>query len=347
MKILLSSETLYPFTGGGDVAFKNILEDLHRRGHEVHALYIGESFDTKINLHPQNIKKPIGQWYSSVALIKKWKQILDSKIKEINPDWVMTRDLFIPVSIEVAKKNNVKVLTLIRNTYHLSINAFMPFGLGQFKYYIQYPFYRYLKSYTKRFLKESDIICESTNFMKRLTEKEYGVKTKVFMSLIKMDKNKIDTTNEYITMINPAKHKGYDIFRKAAKKCPNKKFLVVGKNINEPIENIKVLPWTNNMKEDVYSQTRALCVPSLWAEPLGNVIQEGMAFLLPSIVSNKGGLPEGAIPDLVVHNYNDVDEWVEKFILVHEKDYTSQLRELRKEFSYEVQIKRLLDILNK
>lgn len=52
--------------------------------------------------------------------------------------------------------------------------------------------------------------------------------------------------------------------------------------------------------DDVYgllSATDVLCVPSVWEEPLGNVVQEAKLAGVPSVVFPSGGLPELVVED--------------------------------------------------
>lgn len=342
MKILFSCETLDPKEGGADRSTKILLDELTNQGHEAHAIYVGSKFDAKYHLHPQKIKRERGMWYRGWSLSGKWKKILDAKIKEVKPDWIVTHDLLLPVSIDVAKQNNVKVLAYLRNVLHLSINGFMPFNL---KPYLQYPFFRWHKNYTKKVLEKADAVCLVTKAMKRITEKEYNVNAVVLHPYVKeIEKNKIKTTNEYITMFNPDKHKGYPIFRKIAKKYPNEKFLAVGKDIKESIKNIRVIPWTNDIRK-IHAISKVLVVPSKWFEPCSRVPMEGLATFLPVVVANKGGMPEATLKELVVKNYNNVDEWMEKIKLASEKDFTKQIKELRKEFIFKKEFKKFLNLM--
>ncbi len=345
MKILLAAETLHPILGGADMSAKILLDALVEAGHDVHALYIGEKFDAKYALYPQKLKRSKGLWYRGWRLCSEWKKILDAKIKEIRPDWIITHDLVLPYSIDVVKQNNIKVLAYLRNTFHLSINGFMPFSFKSMKTYLQYPFFRWHKNYTKRVLEKADAVCLVTYAMKRVTEKEYNVNAVVLKPYVKeMNKERIKTTKEYITMFNPDKHKGYPMFRKIAKKCPDKKFLAVGKNIKESIKNIKILPWVDDIKS-IHAISSVLCVPSQWFEPCSRVPIEGMATLTPTVVANKGGMPEATIPELVVNNYDDVDEWIEKINLASRKDFTEKIKKLRKNFNFKIEFQKFLKLL--
>ena len=51
--------------------------------------------------------------------------------------------------------------------------------------------------------------------------------------------------------------------------------------------------------ETFYSNIDVSCTPSVYEEPLGNVLVEAKAFRKPSIIFNKGGMPE-----IIEHQYN-------------------------------------------
>lgn len=121
---------------------------------------------------------------------------------------------------------------------------------------------------------------------------------------------------EYVTMINPAGHKGVAIFAKLAKICqkemPNVKFLTVnmrehfkdalGKlhEKNNPFyfpytlqdfPNVFMLDPQKDMRP-IYAVTSVLVVPSLWFEAWGRVATEAIYNNIPVLCSTSGGLPE-------------------------------------------------------
>ena len=59
------------------------------------------------------------------------------------------------------------------------------------------------------------------------------------------------------------------------------------------IDNIKLLGKLNsNELAEEYQKADVLIVPSLWEEPFGRIVIEGAQYGLPTIGSNKGGIPE-------------------------------------------------------
>ena len=337
MKILFAAETLYPVWGGSDVSARVLMTELSKE-HEVHAVYMGDTFDVPFKIYPQEKRFLKGQWRRGVKLYSWWKSVVGAKIDEIKPDVLITQGLFMPASIEVAKEKGVKVVSFVRNTMHVSINGFIPVTL---KYYSQYPYYWSLKKKFRKNLVKSDVVIANSSAIKKITDDALGTDCVVVYPFVKMKNYKVKSSKEYITMINPDVHKGYRIFREIAIRCPTKKFLVVGKDIVEEIPNIKVVPWVEDMKE-VYSKTRMILLPSFWFEPCGRIQLEGLASLIPSVVSNKGGLPETVPLELVVKNLEDIDEWVAKIELVEGKDYSKELKRLSLKFDFSKQ----MEVLN-
>ena len=112
---------------------------------------------------------------------------------------------------------------------------------------------------------------------------------------------------EYVTFINPAPIKGVTLFLRivelAAQIVPSMKFLVVenrsslsdaeartGISMNR-YRNVKRIGLQRDMGT-VYAATRVLLAPSLWHDSGPRVSVEALSLGIPSVVSNRGGLPE-------------------------------------------------------
>ncbi|MEF8847595.1 MAG: glycosyltransferase family 4 protein [Candidatus Thermoplasmatota archaeon] len=181
--------------------------------------------------------------------------------------------------------------------------------------YIQNIFEKYLKSVYN----QADLLISPSNFAKNRL-KEIGVKTKIIVESNGIKKEKfIRSTQkrkkfrekygikEDETVIGcvglPSKRKGLDIFKKVAKKHPDKKFIWIGENIyNKFLKDYKYLKKINEKPQEnliltgfvddiqaAYSAMDIFMLPTM-IETEGLVVLEAISSDLPVITSRIDGL---------------------------------------------------------
>ncbi|WP_165312834.1 glycosyltransferase [Vibrio ziniensis] len=145
---------------------------------------------------------------------------------------------------------------------------------------------------------------------------------------------KVNSSNNYISFVNPSPHKGLKIAIELAKINSDLKFLFVlakknGREIltkfmeNEKLpENITIVGPFQDMKE-VYKQTKLILMPSRWQETWGRIATEAHCSGIPVLASDTGGLPEsvgsGGI-NLPVDS--SLDDWQKSFKhMLEQKNY--------------------------
>lgn len=129
--------------------------------------------------------------------------------------------------------------------------------------------------------------------------------------------------NEYVTLVNPNADKGAKTFYAVAAKHHRKRFLTVagayGTPIQTPLGNVHARPATPNMRGDVYSRTRVLCVPSNY-ESWGRVAIEACCAGIPVIAHPTPGLIEALGDAGIFRDREDVDAWCAALAMLDDPD---------------------------
>lgn len=119
------------------------------------------------------------------------------------------------------------------------------------------------------------------------------------------------TPGECVTLVNMNVHKGGKIFYELAQRMPDLKFLGVEGGHGEQIirhglHNVTIQNQTDKMKDDVWSRTRVLLMPSVY-ESYGMAGVEALASGIPVIANPTPGLLESQGPTGIFIDRGDLD----------------------------------------
>lgn len=160
----------------------------------------------------------------------------------------------------------------------------------------------------KRYFKNADYVLSPSPYLARHYKNTIGVEsTDLPPPLHYKEVLAPEENRSFVTFVNPAPHKGVALFARLADMLgsarPDIPILVVQSAADATILNsvsgIDFAKYPQILASprvarpaDFFELTRILLVPSVFQEPFGMVAAEGVINGIPTLVSNRGGLPE-------------------------------------------------------
>lgn len=183
----------------------------------------------------------------------------------------------------------------------------------------------------------------NSQFIARLVESRTGKQPFVFTPLIDLSQYATSTTRENITFINPVPVKGVDTAISLAAACKDSNFLFIEgwpltmkerSNLKVKLSQHKNIQLAGQMsvKNDIYSTTKVLLVPSRWEEGFGRVVLEAQISGIPVLATEIGGLPEAVGQGgVLIPPEAGIDAWLEALtLMINSPRYYSLLSDLAK-----------------
>ena len=143
----------------------------------------------------------------------------------------------------------------------------------------------------------------NSKYTQRVLNSSLGVPSDIVPPCIDAQIYRVNSSREFVTMINPRLSKGGSTTLDIAEDCPDINFLLVEAWLSGQREvqilkqramgmtNVTWWPTQPDMRQ-VYGRTRILIAPSKLHETWGRVVTETQISGIPAIVSDMGALPE-------------------------------------------------------
>jgi len=326
MHIVYVSGTYMPAAGGAEISMFSLLRSFAARG-------IGVSVFKSIRVSAsRRFSQDVGIRVNHVDTARLTDVLIDF-CRHNEVDLIITQNLWAELAIDVSSVLHIPSIYFAR-TAHGDLDL----------------------SYGGR--NECTAIISNSNYVAEFIKNRWGRRSHIVRSIISLEEYRADGgVRSYITMVNPVGHKGGAIFRAVVAALPNYKFLAVqgwshlrkgerwdrdqfqelalgfGSSelwVPEDIDltNMSNLTWKNGTDDmrEVYSVTRLLLVPSIYAESVPRVVLEAMVNGIPVIGSDLGGITEALCSTgVLVSNYRSPQAWVEAVLSLDDPDLYSRI----------------------
>jgi len=309
MRILLAQNSrYYPAHGGGDKSNRLLMEALAARGHAClvvarisrfgpaeHDLFLTELAAREVAVEFADrgvvVFHRAGVEAHTVTNRPSLRQYLSERIATFRPDVILaSTDDPAQLLLEPALRDDwTRVVYLARATLAL------PFG----------PDCAFPSAAKTDILRHADAVVGVSQYVADYVRRESGIEA-VHLPISLLEPGEYEPLgrfeNEFVTMANPCAVKGVSIFLALAQRMPHVRFAAVpmwGTNDADlqalaRQANISILSPVDEI-DKLFTRTRVLLVPSLWAEARSRIIVEAMLHGVPVIASNVGGIPEAKL----------------------------------------------------
>ncbi len=342
MNITYAGWSLLNPKGGGEISALFLMKKL-ARDHNINSIGIGgngkklkkkgiDFFEYEV---PFYINEGFMPYHLYRFLLEMYfEKKLTQKIKDIEPDLLVLQSPSRVSSLH--KKNTFKTIVFVRA---LSAYGIESKEAKKIKHSYNLPILFAKRKRNKNFLEDADLVITNSNFMKNKLKEKIGIDSKVVYPFIDCSEYEFEgdiqeKSGEYVTFSTLKKGKGGEIVLKIAEKLPEKKFLILkGKKPNKKLVkkskrlgNVKIKDWVEDMGK-IYKKTKVLLMPSVWEEPFGRLPIEAGVNGIPTIGSNRGGLPESiGKGGIVVEDVWDIEKWVECIKKFDDDEYYKEMQ---------------------
>jgi len=273
-----------------------------------------------------------------------------NELQEFEPDLILTQHELSYLAAKYSEKNEAEMMLFLRDYSMLYRKRY--WGRYKIDAAANYIF-SFLKERVSRYiLDQSSKIIANSNYLGNLYEEHYDIETETIYPFVDPSDYKVESTGEKILHVNPSEDKGIGLTLEVAERMSEEEFIIAGnvgdKDIEEKInslDNVEILGYLEDMKE-AYRQTKIVLMPSKWEEPYGRIPIEARASGIPTVATNRGGLPESVGNKELLIDYS-VDEAVSKIKEVRERyeECSEFAKENAEDKSKKTQVQKFMELI--
>lgn len=332
MRICFSLDNYDRASGGAALAARGLAHYLADLGHHVAIVQPDHNADYKdgaIQVHSRKLRRPhlVRQHdRDTLSWNRQWRRTVDQYLDANPTDLLITQNRLLYSSVAAAAERGIPSV-IWAHAYRLfcpeqffkrdPLSECTGDCRGCMSGIFGYAARDNRKAYRDG-LKAASLVIANSNYMRNVIGHLSDIDAPVVYPTFDLDdwQQPGAKEREHILFIKPQERKGFSIFMEIARALPDQQFIVAGKTsraartLLKPLPNVEMIEWSNDMR-DVYARTRILLGPSVWPEPFGRVFVEAASAGVPSIVSNRGGIPEAVgSGGILIDDINNIANWL-------------------------------------
>ncbi len=236
----------------------------------------------------------------------------------------------------------------VYRTYETRAAKRIKFGVRR---QIDLPFMLRYRSENLKAMRAAKLVVSNSRYVARRAMETLGVDSVVVypqVDVTSLASKEMPPPGErpFIMMVGDQEVKGAGTFRRIAEAMPDCEFMAVGRGYDESkVGNVTYRGFVPDILT-YYRQARLVLLPSTWEEGFGMVSVEASALGIPTIVSDRGGLPE-TVPDAgaVVADYRNASSWAEaiRAVLADYEARSTAARDHARQFDGRLQTQLLVE----
>lgn len=173
-------------------------------------------------------------------------------------------------------------------------------------------------------ISNSDLVIANSEHTAKKYSRVYDISPKVVYPFVDTSRYIVSNTGDSILHVNPSDHKGINVTLEICTRIPDRNFIVVGTNPSESVKekmeslpNLEYYGYVDDMRR-VYRKTGLVLMPTTVEEPFGRIPIEAGVSGIPTIGSNKGGLPESIGTEDLIVDSSDPQKYIQAIESVYE-----------------------------
>lgn len=255
-----------------------------------------------------------------LAIGKKFTKHIENRVLiGSRPDVILSQGIYFPQAGEVASRYKIPHIVFIRDQFYRCPVARHNkcvdncFNCVSWDKKLMWPLVKKLVHMKRQGIDNATLILANSQFMKRDINKRTETPVRVLYPPIEYLPDLDEGTFDKIVYMGCGFYKGTKLVMQLAKRLPEYEFLVSGdpeipqKWDLSDYPNVQWSAWSD--RDILLRSARIHICPSYWPEPFGRIPIEAGSYGVPSISSNRGGLPESVGPGGILLDPDDIDRW--------------------------------------